>query len=534
MFAHFRPLFIVFLSLALGIWCAELFRTGQIIFAVIILAICLLFVLFSFFKFISKKKIFNYLWTNKKVAIVSMLFLAVGFGSFFMLFSNVSSEQNISVSSSTEYLVIGEVRNAPVKYEDYMTMFLDDAVLQSDDDVLSLEGKGMYVRIDTTNISENSVLFEAKAGDVLIFNATVRNANVFSENDMFSYAYKSDFRYMAYTSKDDISLIEGTQSATDSVRQHIKDIIYSSMDERYAGLAYALFIGDVSGLDYDIKSNFQISGIAHLLAVSGLNTALMSMVLVWFFKKIRLKPWMSVVLVALLLLFYCVLCDFAPSVLRASLMSIFLLAGQVFGKQTDNISSVSLAGIILLLVDPMYLFDLSFQLSFVSVFAIFMLSPIFEKFFLKLRLGKFISSNLALSLAAQLGTLPLIVNTFGYVSLVSLVVNLIVVPFMSYVYILLFVGLMLTLILPFMWFLLWIDQWGLWLVDVVSSWFAGLNYASVDVTGIITPIIVIFFVFMFSLSSFCLLKRKHKIILSSTLASVLVLLLILNYAVPLM
>ncbi len=531
MFAHFRPLFIVFLSLALGIWCAELFRTGQIIYAVIIIAVCLLAVLFSFFKFASKKKIFSYLWINKKVAIVTILFFAVGFASFYSLFLEVSSEENIKVNSSVEYLVIGEVRNAPVKYEDYMTMFIDDVMLQSDEDVLSLNNAGMYVRIDTTNIKDNSVLFEARAGDVLIFYATVRNADVFSKEDMFSYAYKSDFRYIAYADQDDISLVEGQQSAIDSVRQYIKDIIYYSMDERHAGLAYALFVGDVSGLDYDIKSNFQISGIAHLLAVSGLNTALMSLVLVWFFNKIRLKPWMSVLFVTLLLMFYCVLCDFAPSVLRASLMSVFLLAGQVFGKQTDNISSVSLAGLILLLVDPMYLFDLSYQLSFACVFAIFMLSPIFEKFFLKLRLGKFISSNLALSLASQVGTLPLIINTFGYVSLVSLLTNLIVVPFMSYVYILLFVGLMLTLVLPFMWFLLWIDQWGLWLVDVVSSWFASFNYASVDIAGIITPITVIFFVLMFCVSSFCLLKRKRKIILNCTLACVLTLLVILNYTI---
>ena len=363
MFAHFRPLFVAFLSLALGIYVAELFREGKTIYTYIIVAVIAILIVLSLFHFSSKSKFFDYLWKNIKVIVVFAVFVVIGFSSFTITKFNIESQQNIRVNSSITYNIVGELRFSPIKYENRMTMFLDEVTLISASESIELESSGMYVVVNTTEINENSKLFSARAGDVVLLNGKVKNSDVFSKNDVFAYAYKSNFRYTAYVESDCLKIIDGTQSGIDRVRQYLKDIFYSSMDARYAGLAYALFIGDVSGIDYDMQLNFKYSGIAHLLAVSGLNTALLAMVLMWIFKRCKIKPKYGVLFVALFLAFYCVLCDFAPSVMRASLMSVFLLLGQAFGKQSDNISSVSLAGIILLLLSPMFLFDLSFLLS---------------------------------------------------------------------------------------------------------------------------------------------------------------------------
>lgn len=532
MFAHFRPIVVAFLSLALGIWFAELFRQGQIFYFAILTSVLVFISLLSLFYFLRPNKFFSYLWKNLKFILTFLSAFLIGFGSFTLLSSNVSKEQNVQVDSNATYVIMGEVRFAPVEYETYMSMFIDNISLSDDTSTLNLGEQGMYVKIDTENISDDSPLFTTKAGDTILLVGSVKNVDVFSKNSLFSYAYKNNFRYMAYSDSDEISVISGTQSGIDSVRQYIKDIIYGSMSERNAGLAYALFVGDVSGLDFDMQVNFQKTGIAHLLAVSGLNTALMAMVLMWIFKRCRIKPAISVIIIALFLAFYCVICNFCPSVMRASLMSVFLLLGQAFGKQSDNLNSVSLAGIILLLVSPMYLFDLSFLLSFASVFGIFLLYPLFEKALLKMRLGQFVSSTLALSIAAQIGTLPLIINTFGYVSVISLLVNFLVVPFMGYVYIAMFVCLLLTMIFPFMWWGLWLCQWGLWLVDVVSAWFAGWSFATVQTEALASIFLVFFFVALFCFSRFCVItKRKPRIALYLSVLIIGVLLLIANHTI---
>ncbi len=532
MFAHFRPVFVAFLNLALGIWFAELFRQGKIVYFIVFVSILSLVILLSFFHFFLKTKFFDYLWKTLCVTITALISFLIGFGMFIGLYNKISSEKRADINSSSFYSIAGELRFSPIKYEDRVTMFIDDVILtDSGEEVFNLES-GMYISIKLEDLSEDSDVFTAKAGDVILLSSKVRKINVFSKDEIYTYAYKNDYRYFANSCDGRIDVIEGTQSGIDSVRQYIKDIFYKSMSDRYAGLAYALFVGDVSGIDYDMQNNFEITGIAHLLAVSGLNTALMAMVLVWIFRKIGVKPKYSVIIVALILGFYCILCDFAPSVLRASLMSVFLLFGQSVGKQTDNLTSVSLAGIILLIISPMYLFDLSFLLSFASVFGIFFLYPIFEKMFLKLKLGKFVSSNLALSLAAQVATLPLLINTFGKVSVISLLVNLIIVPFVGYVYIAMFVSLMIIMIMPFMWWLLWLCQWGLWLVDVVSTWFATWPYAMVEVQAIATLVLVVYFIALFCFSRFCIVsKRGYRISVNCSIAVVVVLLLILNYTV---
>ena len=533
MFAHIRPIFIAFLSLCLGIWFAELFRQGKIIYIILLSAILVLIIALTFFRLKFKKsKFFHYLWRVRKGTITMFVAVIVGFSSFTLAYNRIIQEEVMDVDSTVDYIVMGTVRSAPIEYEAYMTMFVDDAMLTDNDYNLDLGDQGIYLKIDTENIDDSSVLYTAEAGDTIILVATLKNVDVFNEDDIFSYAYKNNFRYMAYADQDNISVISGKMSGLDSVRKYVKDTLYANMDERYAGLAYAVFIGDKSGLDYDLQSNFQATGIAHLLAISGLHVGFMVLLLMFLLKLCRLKSLWRTCIISILLVLYCILCGFSPSVVRASLMAVFLLLGQSLGKQGDNLNSLSLAGILLLLIDPMYLFDLSFLLSFASVFSIIMLYPMFEEWFMKLHLGKFVSATLAISLSAQIGTLPLLINTFGYVSVIALLVNFLLVPLFGYVYMALFSSLIITMIFSFMGFLLWVFQWGLWLIDIISSWFASFSFATVFVQGLVPIVLVIFFVALFCLSRFCVIKkRKNKAIVLSVAGFILISSVVLNYTV---
>lgn len=537
MFAHFRPIFIAFLSLCLGIWLAELFRQGKIVYVIIVGSVLFIVICLSLFRLRFKKsRFFHYLWGNRNCLITIFISVIVGFSSFTLVYNRLIQEEVMNVDTSVDYIVMGTVRSAPIEYEDYMSMFVDDPILTTDSTSIDLDGKSLYLKIDTADIDEGSDLYTAEAGDTIILVARVTNVSVLNDDGIFSFAYKNNCRYIAYAEQDNISVIAGSTTGIVAVREFIKEKIYSSMDARYAGLAYAIFVGDRSGLDYDMQENFQVTGIAHLLAVSGFNVGFIVLLLLLVLKPARMKNIWKTLIVSAILICYCWLCDWSPSVVRAGLMAIFILLGNCFGKQGDSLNSVSLAGILLLLIDPMYLFDLSFLLSFASVFAIIMLYPRFEALFMKARLGKFVSATLAISIAAQIGTLPLIINTFGYVSVVSLLVNFLVVPFLGYLYMGMFASLILAIVLPFTWGLLWIMQWGLWLVDIVTQWFAGWTYASVSVNSILPAVIAIWFIAMFCLSRFCVVQgKKQKIILYSVTSAVCILSLTVNYVlVPLL
>ena len=505
----------------LGIFVAELFREGKIAYFIVVLSLLVIIILLSCLKFLTKSKIFEKLWSFNKFFVVVLVSFMVGFGGFFLHTQGLMKENSIEFNSQDSYVVTGNLKNSAVIYNKEVTFFLDDVFVSGDGKAHKLE-KGMYVKMAKNLDDDAKELQDAKMGDRISFVGSIFTSEVLGKGGVFMFAYKNDVRYIATTNTEKLQNItkeKRSQSFVDDVREKIKDTIYNNMEKREAGLCYAVFVGDLSGVDYDIVSSFQSTGVAHLLAVSGLNTALMSIVLVWILTRLGVKQKYSVLIVFLMLLFYCMICNFCASCLRASLMSVFLLASKAFGKQNDSINSTSLSGIVLLLFCPLFVFDLSFLLSYSCVFGMILLGPMFYRFFMRCKLGKFVSLNLSVSLAAQITTLCLCINTFGYVSVVSLLVNLIVCPIMEYVYIASFVSLMITLIMPFMGFLLWCTQWGYYLVDIITNFVASFSFASVSVDKLSGLFLVWTFLATYIFSPFMIEqnKRKRAIIYSGTI-----------------
>ena len=512
MFSHFRPIFVCFLSLMLGIWMAELFREGKTVYFIVLLCFFVGVLLISFLKFAKKSAFLEKLWKFNKFLAVMFVSVLVGFGGFLLQINSISNENNVNFNTSENFVITGKLKDCAVIYSTEATFFLSDVFVSGEGKAYKLE-KDVYVKMEKELDDKVPSLRDASIGDRISFVGTMNTTEVAGSNGVFIFAYKNNTRYIAKTNTAKLKNITEEETNLNfftQTRMLIKDTIYKNMDERNAGLSYAVFVGDLSGVDYEIVSNFRATGVAHLLAVSGLNTSLMAIVLVWILNKCRVKKKYSILIVFMLLLFYCVICNFCASCLRASLMSVLFLVAQAFGKQNDSLNSISLSGIILLLICPILLFDLSFVLSYACVFGMVMLGPVFYKFFMKCRLGKFVSMNLAISLAAQIATLVLCVNAFGYVSIVALLVNLLVCPIMEYVYIASFVSLLITLIMPFMGFLLWCCQWGLWLVDAITKFVASFSFSVVYLDKISWAFLIWTFIATYIYSGFMIEKNKKK------------------------
>lgn len=229
-------------------------------------------------------------------------------------------------------------------------------------------------------------------------------------------------------------------------------VVYTeSMNENQSGPALAMVLGDKSNLETEQKQLYQLGGISHVLAVSGLHMTLIGAGFYKILRKIGFAYGISAVSSFPCILAYAIMTGSSSSCLRASLMLVFYLIGEWVGLSYDLISSLCLAGILLLLEMPGRLFDSSFLLSFGAMGGIGFFYPVVKDCFgdgkrrdSKTRgsktnqqeglLGKIrqkIVTGMVGSLCITVFTLPLMLYFFYGFSPAGIFLNLIVIPVMS-------------------------------------------------------------------------------------------------------
>ncbi len=191
-------------------------------------------------------------------------------------------------------------------------------------------------------------------------------------------------------------------------------------------LIQGMLIGDTQDVTREDYRAFQRSGLAHLLSVSGLHVGFLALPLLWLARKLALRGWQRLLLVGSLLMLYCLLVGAPPSTVRACVMLLMLQSAPVLGRPYDALSSLAAVFWGMLVFNPLALWDLSLTLSCSAVLGIALLSAPCRKLFG--RLPKWPRDALALSLAAQLGALPLVALYFNELPLFGLLTNLLAVP----------------------------------------------------------------------------------------------------------
>ena len=222
-----------------------------------------------------------------------------------------------------------------------------------------------------------------------------------------------------------------------SIRAAIRETLYSNLDKNTASVAFALLTGNTHAVDEGSMQNFRYGGIAHVFAVSGLHIGVVFLLIDFLTKKLRVNRYAAAAVCILFIFFYAAVCGFTVSSVRAAIMCAVSASGKLLHKKYDALNSLSVSAAVILAVTPLSLFAFGFQLSVGAVGGIIMLSNS-----LKSRFTVFpekISSAAGASLAAQAGTLPVVLGRFGYLSAAGLLLNILVVPLISAVFVLLFV-----------------------------------------------------------------------------------------------
>lgn len=349
-----------------------------------------------------------------------------------------------------------------------------------------------------------------KVGDEIIFYGDISSieANIFDSYG--ANLLRRDIRYQAQA-----EFFRPHTQGKLKFFEKIKSHIYSDFDKHLLfdtqGIAASLLFGERALLSISEAESFKISGLSHIFAVSGLHVAFFAALLFFIFKKLSLNPKVTFVVTLLILLFYGALAGFTPSVNRAIIMTMVTLASTLFYKRVDPLSAICSAAILILLVQPYNLFDISFLLSFSAVAGIAIFYQQLRKSLLSTgKLGDFASSSLALSLSANSLLLPVAINAFNMFALYFCIANLIILPIVSLAFTLLIISAAVTAVLPFMGVLYKLASLPLFALRSLSSFIAHLPFAEIKVgnMGIVT---LFYFAVMLLNSKFFMLPKEKKL-----------------------
>ena len=355
------------------------------------------------------------------------------------------------------------------------------------------------------------------AGDVIYMRGYVQGTAHEKFDGFYANALANRRAYHLYISK--ISkLAEGKLSFPRNIQHRIKSIFYGNMDADSASICTALLLGDKFGMSDELSSGVAASGLSHVLAVSGLHISTLSTVLYFILRKLKVKPWASLIVVTTLTFLYTALCSFTASALRAFVMSFVFTFASSFGKKRDNISALSFAAILILTFRPTALLEVGFLLSFSSMLGIFLfhksLNDAGQKVICKIspkhKFGKRIVSLVCVTLSATIMSCPFVAYFFGQLPLLQLVSNIIFVPFIMICYIALLVVTLFSLVTtaaP----VVYVMRILLFPFEQYVGWAAGLTRNMLSLPAISVPAIALYLMLAIFFSRFILLPRKDKL-----------------------
>ena len=242
-----------------------------------------------------------------------------------------------------------------------------------------------------------------------------------------------------------ITPCEGTLKASLlNIADSIKNVYVNTFTPKNAGTMRAIVVGDRSVLDDEIKELYKKNGISHILAISALHITMVGMLVYRMLKKI-ISVIQAAVLSSVIMLFYLYITGNSVSAGRAVIMILVFMLADVLGRTSDGANTLGLAVVILIIRNPYCISNAGFLMSFLAMAGIIFVKPIFSNeetimlFFRKKKMVSltemFIYHNiidmLITGLCVQIATLPVVLSMSGQIAIISLLLNIVVIPLMS-------------------------------------------------------------------------------------------------------
>lgn len=272
------------------------------------------------------------------------------------------------------------------------------------------------------------------------------------------------------------------------LKNKFKDFTRSFISPPQEGILEALIFGDEQELSESWKDKLNTTGTRHIAAVSGMNITIIGFLILSLALSLGLWRQQAFFLSIFLLLIYILIIGAPVSAVRAGIMGFILMSAQYFGRLSVASRAVVLAAAIMIYFNPFILkTDIGFQLSFLAILGLIYFQPTFSKWLIKVPDPKFfpIRTTLSASLSAQFFTAPILIYNFGYISLLSPITNVLIVPFLSPITIIIFLFGIVGMIFPWTGYLLLLPVWlSLTYIVVVIGWFSQFSFAILAIQNI--------------------------------------------------
>lgn len=263
-------------------------------------------------------------------------------------------------------------------------------------------------------------------GDEIFIHKTINLKENHNANDNFESFKMRGIRYISSITDDEITLITKSAPGTrGKIKETLINKINSTFQKDTAGLIKALFIGNRNSVSKEATLKFRNAGVLHLLAASGLHVGIAA-ALPLFLLFFNLRKKTILVFSFLSVLSYLLVTDMPVSLLRAAIM-FFLFAIQIFmHRKPSALNTLLLTGAIIIFSTPWEIFNIGFQLSFTATLGIILFYESYKKSLS--RFPSYIKKSMAVSLSAQIFTVPIIIIHLNQFNTISLLSNIILIP----------------------------------------------------------------------------------------------------------
>ena len=434
-------------------------------------------------------------WPNKKFLLVFLggIFLFLGILRYEIALEEFTSDR-ISFYNEEEVTFIGIVSKEPDERKDKIKLTIKAEELEINNEIEKVSG----------NVLVNSKLYpKYKYGDRLEIKCKLEKPGVIKSDDGLDFAYdkylaKENIYSLCYSPE--IEFLESGEgnfliSALLKGKEKFVATVNKILPEPQAAFLGGLLYGARRSIPEDLMNQFNITGTTHIIAISGYNITILAAMLLNIAKGIGVSRKRSFWIALFGILFFVIIAGGQASIIRAAIMGgLVLLANQV-GRVSRIKNALVFAAALMLIVNPKVLaFDAGFQLSFAATIGLIFLSPIFEKYFEKWPSVFGVKESLTSTMSAIILTAPLILYTFGRVSLVAPIANILILPVIPLAMAFGFVAVILGLIN------LGAGQifgWLVWLVlsyiIKVAEFLSKISWASLDIGRINWSVLVLFY-----------------------------------------
>ena len=400
-----------------------------------------------------------------------------------------------------------------------------------------IDGKAYQVRCYLDDVQQ------IRPGDVVEGKFRLRYTPGENQKDATYHQGKGIF--LLASQKSEVTVTAGRLRIWDypsAFRNKLLSIMEAVFPDDTAGFAKALLLGDSTDLSYQNDRSFQVTGLRHVIAVSGLHVSILFAIVYLLFGHQRV---LNLVIGTPVLIFFAAVAGFTPSIVRACVMQLLMLLAMVVDKEYDPATALAFAVLVILGVNPRTVTAVGFQLSVGCMIGIFAFSASVSEYLMsfgklkmkskgksfRAKLIRWIVGSVSVTLSAMVVTTPLCAVYFGMVSLVSIPANLLTLWIISFV----FYGIMLTCAMGALWLPLgkllgWILSWPIRYVLAVSGLLAKFPLSAVY-TDSIYIVFWLVFSYLLLVVFFCL-KKKHPLTTAACIAVLLCVCIAMSWLEP--